>query len=130
MVIVLAESTQKLSHSSIYFDETQLRLDINLSVRLGITAKQAKRKLTRFFMDEVSLLIGPEIPSLVLVNENDVCWRFPMTLTMGRQGVVGQVGVVDVNAKTGELLIAPSLIEEIKHNAEQLAQRAAHSTEP
>jgi hypothetical protein len=128
MVIVLAETIQKSPHPNIYFDETQLRLDINLSVRLGITAKQAKRKLTRFFMDEVSLLIGPEAPSLVFTNENDICWRFPVTLSMGQQGVVGQVGQVDVNAKTGELLLNDTLIEEIKINAKQLAQPTAYPT--
>ncbi|MCI0393515.1 MAG: hypothetical protein L0322_01070 [Chloroflexi bacterium] len=118
MVVALTRSTQ---------DEEKLQLEINISTTLGITATQARRKLTRFLMDEVSLLITPQSPLLVVNDQNNIFWRFPLVLAMGHHGQPGQVGEVDVNAYSGDLLITDELLENIKANAQRLVRSTTHS---
>ena len=105
-------------------DET----DLNLSIKLGITASDAKRKVSHYFMDEISLLIGPEEPTLVILSRDDVVWRFPIMLTMGGQGSLGEVGQVDVDARTGGFSPSAKQIAEIVENARALALGASYST--
>jgi hypothetical protein len=97
-----------------------MHLQVNISTTLNITAEQARRKLTRYFMDEVSMFITPQSPLLVIVNENQIFWRFPLALVMGKQGLLGLVGQVDVSALSGELILNVKLLEEIKTNAQRL----------
>jgi hypothetical protein len=108
-------------------NEGSLQLEVNLSVTIGITAEQAKRKLTRFLMDEISLFIGPQPPLLVVADKDAIFWRFPIVFSMGHRGKLGQVGEVDVDACNGELIINDDLVEEIKAHARILAQSAALS---
>jgi hypothetical protein len=116
MVIAFTPSTH---------DEENLRLEVNISTTLGITAGQAKRKLTRYLMDHLSLFITPATPLLVVVNTEKILWRFPLVLAMGHRGQLGRVGEVDVDAHSGEILLDDTLLEEIKANAQRLAKGAA-----
>ena len=84
-----------------------------------VTAVAARRKVNRFVLDKISYLMGGEQPTLVETDQ--LVWRVPVVLTYPDQGVVGQVGFIDVDAESGELLLAPDIIEEIKHNARALA---------
>ena len=95
-------------------DET-LRVDINISATLGISAVQAKRKLARYFMDNVSMFIGPEEPILLFADKNQIYWRFPVSICIGRLGKLGQLGTVDVDARNGEILLTESYLAEIKN---------------
>ena len=100
--------------------EDGLPLDLHLSLRLGISAKQAKRKLSRFLLDEVSLFIGPADPLLVLTAGSSAVWRFPLEFSMAKQGRIGQVGTIDIDTQTGDLLITEAQLLEIKSNARLL----------
>jgi hypothetical protein len=102
-----------------------MHLQVNISTTLNITAEQARRKLTRYFMDEVSMFITPQSPLLVIVNENQIFWRFPLALVMGKQGLLGLVGQVDVSALSGELILNVKLLEEIKTNAQRLVSHTS-----
>ena len=124
MVIALTQLIQQSDHPFISLDEENLQLDIKLSVTLGITAEQAKRKLTRFLVDEVSLLIHPQVPLLVVTDQNEIFWRFSLIFSMGPRGKLGQVGEVDVDARSGKLLLNDNLLAEIKAHAHILAQSA------
>lgn len=125
MVVALTNTLSVAEKQVVAQQENGLQVDLNISIKLGISADQAKRKLSRFFMDEVSLLIGPEDPLLVLVDTRSVLWRFPLELTLGKRGRLGLVGTVDVDARTGELLITDELLTEIKTNARLLVRGAA-----
>ncbi len=128
MVIALIESSPGLDKALITLDENKLQLDVNISLTLDLTAAQARRKLTRFFMDEVSLFINPQDPLLVVVDQETILWRFSIIFSMGRRGKLGQLGEVDVDARSGELLLDDKLLEEIKTNARSLARGTAFST--
>ncbi len=122
MIIALTQPAQGSGNSFITLDEDRLQLEVKFSATLGITAEQAKRKLTRFLMDEVSLLISPEIPLLVVTGQEAIFWRFPIVFSMGSRGRLGQVGEIDVDARSGELLLNDDMIEDIKTHARILAQ--------
>mgnify|MGYP003400116677 CR=1 FL=1 len=107
--------------------EDSLHLDISISTTLGISANQARRKLVRYFMDNVSMFIGPEQPMLVITDQSHFYWRFPISIRMGQLGRLGQVGQVDVDAQNGEILLDESHLKEITINANLLAKAATHS---
>lgn len=125
MIVAIAPSVQQTRQQTISLSENGLQLNLHLSLDLGITAKQAKRKLSRFLLDEVSLFIGPEEPLLVFMEAAKVVWRFPLHFSMAKQGKLGQVGAIDVDAQNGELLLTDEQIMEIKLNARLLARSAA-----
>ena len=119
MVIAFTPSTH---------DEENLRLEVNISTTLGITAGQARRKLTRYLMDNLSLFITPASPLLVVMSPEKILWRFPIVLAMGHHGQLGQVGEVDVDAHSGEILLSDILLEEIRANARLLTVSQARSS--
>lgn len=105
-----------------------LQLEVNISTTLGITAEQARRKVTRFLMDNVSMFLSPSSPLLVVKTQEQIWWRFPIGLNLGQHGYLGQVGEINVDAYTGELLLDDDSLERIEVNAQRLAQGAAHPT--
>jgi hypothetical protein len=121
MVVAVAPLRQQAKQPEISLSDDGLQLDLHLSLRLGISAKQAKRKLSRFLLDEVSLFIGPEDPLLVLTAGSSAVWRFPVEFSMAKQGRVGQVGTIDIDTQTGDLLVTEEQLLEIKSNARLLA---------
>jgi hypothetical protein len=52
----------------------------------------------------------------------------PVWLASPRSGPVGQVGVLDVDAQTGEILYDQSLLDEIAERGHVLVRRTVHST--
>ncbi len=103
-----------------------LQLEVNISATLGITAEQARRKVSRFLMDHVSMFLSPSAPLLVVESQEKIYWRFPVGLSLGQQGYLGQVGEVDVDAYTGELLLDNDSLARVEANAQRLAQSTAH----
>lgn len=94
-----------------------------LPPRVLLSAADARRKVSRFVLDEISYLMGGEQPTLVEANRP--YWRVPVVLTYPTQGTVGTAGFIDVDAETGDLITTPALIKELTRNAHTLA---AHST--
>ena len=92
-----------------------------LPPRVRVPAVVARRKVNVFVCDKISCSMGSGTPELVLGER--VVWRVPVLLTFPGHGTVGTAGTIDVDAKTGDLLTTPALIEEITHNAEALAAR-------
>jgi predicted DNA-binding antitoxin AbrB/MazE fold protein len=103
----------------------EVRLQI-LPPRVQITAGEARRKVVRFLLDEVSYLLRPEQPTLVKTDR--LIWRVPIALTYPSHGIVGQVGHIDVDAENGQLLLSPEAITEIKRNVHKLAENLPSAT--
>lgn len=113
MTIALTEPIQ---------DDDTLQLDIHISTTLGISASEAKRKLARYLMDNVSMFLTPQRPLLIVTNANVITWRFAILFAMGPQGILGQVGEIDVDAHSGEILLTSASQKEIETNAKRLAK--------
>jgi hypothetical protein len=102
------------------------RLDVTITVHatIAVDAASARRKATGWLVSEVgNLLIGGD-PALVIADRT--AWRVPVLLTSPERGVVGQIGAVDVDATTGEVLSDDKLIQELTERGRQ----AARSTPP
>lgn len=99
----------------------QLLINIQLSTTVKVTAFSARQKVTGFVADEISTNMHGAEPTLV-VGER-ICWRVPVILSISPFGDRGEVGTIDVDVETGQLLLTPNLIEEIIHRAEYLAAR-------
>jgi len=97
-----------------------------LPPRVTISAAAARRKVSRFVLDEISYLMGGEQPTLTLTDR--LYWRVPVVLTHPEQGTVGTVGFIDVDAETGDLITTPTLVEELRHHARALAAHTASQT--
>jgi hypothetical protein len=63
--------------------------------------------------------MGGDEPTLIL-TKGRLVWRVPVILTRPSQGVVGIVGVMDVDALTGSLIVRPDLLEQIQARAEAI----------
>src|SRR5438270_12101925 len=106
---------------------TASTLDINIRVTqpLNITSFSARQRVTHHVMQELSTQLGGDTPELT-VGER-VYWSVRVVFTLPGEGVIGRVGVLRVDAATGELLTDLQALRAIMHHAEQQAQRAALS---
>ncbi len=99
-------------------------LDITIAIHatIEVDAATAQRKASGWLVSEVGNLLLGDAPSLI-ISERAV-WRVPVLLTSPERGVVGQVGVVNVDAQTGDVLTDPQLSQELIERAHQLARSA------
>jgi hypothetical protein len=89
---------------------------------VNVTAFSARQKVTGFVADEISTNMHAGEPRLV-VSER-IIWRVPVILSMPTSGDRGEVGTIDVDVETGQLVVTQSLVEEIKRRAEYFAERS------
>jgi hypothetical protein len=75
-------------------------------------------------VDNISDHMAGDDPTLV-VDGDRFLWRVPVQLAVLPQGRLGQVGAIDVDAQSGQLLITNRLIEDVQRNAQALVERAA-----
>src|SRR5882672_1568513 len=103
-------------------------LDINIRVTqpLNVTAFSAQQRVTQYVMQHLSTQLGADTPELT-VGER-VYWSVPVVFTLPGKGVLGRVGMLQVDAGTGELMTDPRTEQEMMRHAEQLAQRATLPT--
>jgi hypothetical protein len=105
----------------------RVEVNINVSADVHVTATMARRRLSRLVISEIgNLLYGGE-PSLVISER--ICWRVPVLLAYPGTGPVGQVGALDIDVETGEILVTPEQLTEIADYAHYLAQRTPPTTE-
>ena len=106
----------------------ELRISVDLTVQINISAEEARRKAHRFVSDKVSYLMGGESPTLLLADQQ-VLWRVPIMMTYPSYGRLGTVGAIDVSAETGKMLISDSTIRELQDNGKALGDRFTSKTE-
>jgi hypothetical protein len=94
-------------------------ISIKRWVNIQVTAEEARRKVDQWLLDEVSLMIGAEPPSLI-VGERAV-WRVPAWIGFPRHGRVGVVGTVDVDVETGVMYASAEVKAGIERRAAELA---------
>jgi len=102
-----------------------VEIKVNVSFEIKVTAEEARRKVNRWLIDQVSLQMGGLKPALVLLGERAV-WRVPVEFTAPSVGRAGMVGEVEVEVDTGEVRATP----EIKQGIEQRATEIASSLPP
>jgi len=84
-----------------------------------VIAEEARRQVNRQVVTELGTGLIARDPELVVSGEQ-ITWRVPVVLSLPGLGDVGQVGTVDVDARTGDLLVNVSAQERIIQHARQL----------
>jgi hypothetical protein len=97
-------------------------VDINIHVKatLNVTSFVARQKVNILVLDKIVTGVVSEKPTLV-TTESRLCWRVPVALVLPEQGRLGQIGVIDVDVQTGEVLADEALISDLINHAAQLA---------
>lgn len=76
--------------------------EIRRTVTVAVSAENARRQVHRWLLLEVSHMMGADEPTLMVGD--GTYWRVPVHLSTPQAGIVGQVGVIDVNAISGEMI--------------------------
>jgi hypothetical protein len=97
------------------------RVELSVSFEINVTALEARRKVSRWLYENVSMLIDADLPTLV-VGER-VVWRVPAYLSFPDVGRAGNVGTIDVDVITGKMDNTPERKAEIEHCAEEVTLR-------
>ena len=105
-----------------------LTVQVDQTVEIMVSAGEARRKVSVFVLMEIGNLLHGETPILA-VGER-IVWRVPVHLTRPSFGDLGQVGHIDVDVKSGELIFTPETISLIERNAENLVKRLAPQAAP
>ena len=84
---------------------------------VNITAYTARQQVSGYIGSQVSHMMGGGEPSLLLV-QGRLVWRVPILLTSPQRGLLGNVGHLDVDARTGQLLITKDLVQDIEAHAQ------------
>lgn len=99
-------------------EKGKVELKIDRSFEIKVTAEEARRKVNRWLLNEVSYLIAADPPTLVVAER--VVWRVPAWIGFPHTGRAGVVGAVDVDVETGEMNNLAEHKLEIKQNLEKL----------
>jgi hypothetical protein len=120
-----------------------LTLQVNQQIEVNVTADEAQRKVSVFVLKEIGNLLHGAAPTLVLRQAQDalrqaedavagerIVWRVPVHLTRPSYGDLGQVGYIDVDVTSGDLIFTPETVPSIERNAQNLVDRLAPQAAP
>ena len=107
--------------------KAQVKIEFTLTAQVNITDFTAQRKVSKLLLDQVGNLLYGERPSLVAGRQ--LLWRVPVWLALPTTGPLGQVGTLDVDAQTGEILFTQQTLDEIAERGNAMAQRATSTTD-
>jgi adenosyl cobinamide kinase/adenosyl cobinamide phosphate guanylyltransferase len=111
--------TVELSKVLPQLEAAQVDVNIRVSAKLKVTKVAARRKVNVFVLNEIGTGLGGDTPTLVIYSDR-VCWCVPVIMAPSPKGRLGQVGHIDVDAQTGEILADDQLIQDIADHAERL----------
>ena len=103
----------------------KLEVDVRVTADINVSAFSARQKVNTFVLNDISYMMHAGNPELVLADR--ILWRVPVVLSQTSRGDIGQVGQIDVDVETGQLLVTPQLVSEIETRAAALV---AYSTLP
>jgi cytochrome c-type biogenesis protein CcmH/NrfF len=95
-----------------------LDISISIEVTVNINAATAEKKVTAWLVSEVGNLLIAGTPQLVISRQT--LWRVPVLLTSSAVGIVGEVGFINVDAETGDLLIQPETAAQLLTNVRHI----------
>ena len=98
----------------------QVDINVHVTASINVTPFVARQKVNVLLLDKVGTGLLSETPALV-ATEGRLSWRVPVALALPGRGNLGQVGTVDVDVQTGEVLADPNSLRDITQRANQLA---------
>jgi hypothetical protein len=98
-------------------DTQSLNIQVSVEAVINISAKAAQRKATTWLVSEVGNMLIGGTPQLVIGKTTS--WRIPVLLTSTISGTLGQVGHIDIDAESGNLLADTEyrehILSEVQH---------------
>ena len=92
------------------------RLQVSVHIQAEVlSAEAARREANYWLLENVGNLLRADNPELV-VGER-LLWRIDIALTSPKQGRVGVIGRIELDAITGEVLADETLIEKLGFNS-------------
>lgn len=119
------EMVSNLNHVLPNLDTVEI--NIRIKKALNFTAYSARQMVDEYVFRRISDMMYADEPTFILGKK--CYWHVPVILSLTSKGRIGQVGSIDVDIETGQMQITLKLLEEIKTNAKNLAQRTTSSTE-
>jgi hypothetical protein len=102
----------------------QVDIQVHVTATINVTPFVARQKVNVLLLDKVGTGLLSETPGLVAA-EGRLRWRVPVALALPWRGRLGQVGTIDVDVQTGEILADDTLIRDFTDRANQLAASPA-----
>lgn len=81
-----------------------INLSFHVVTTLNVSADDARRAVNRQIIPTLGTGLIAHEPALVVADDY-IVWRVPIVLSLPGLGDIGQVGSLDVDAHTGELLL-------------------------
>jgi hypothetical protein len=103
---------------SLPLGSAQVDIQLRVSAQVNITPFVARQKINVLMLDQVGNLLHGGEPELLIADK--LYWRVPVLLSTPRRGLVGQVGLIQVDAQTGEVQAGDQLLKDIADHARQL----------
>lgn len=103
----------------------KVKIEFSLTAEVNITDFTAQRKVSKLLLDEAGNLLYGERPSLVAGRR--LLWRVPVWLALPTTGPLGQVGTLNVDAQTDEILFTQQQLDDIAARGNALADKAAQT---
>lgn len=104
----------------------EVKIEVSITSTINITAIVAQRKASKLVLEQVSNLLYGEHPNLVAGER--LLWRVPIWFGLPTTGPLGQVGTIDVDTQSGEILYNQQTLTEIAERAHELSRSAASTT--
>ena len=104
-----------------------IHLSFHVIATLNVTAEEARRRVNRQVVTELGTGLIARDPELAFEGEQ-IVWRVPIVLSLPGLGDLGQVGTVDIDARSGDLLLSPDVQERIIQHARRLYTGATLQT--
>jgi hypothetical protein len=105
--------------------ESEIKVELTLTSKINFTAVASQRRVSKLMLDRVGLFYG-ERPSLIIGNR--LLWRVPIWLSLPTTGPLGQVGTLDVDVQTGEIIYTSKILDEIRERGHVLVERTTSQT--
>jgi hypothetical protein len=101
---------------------------VGLAPDIQISALVARRKVNTLVLQRVSNLLLTGEPTLEQTTTGAWIWRVPVDLTFPSHGRVGCVGEIEVDARYGEVRYTEAILEQMRDEAERLAEQVLSPT--
>ena len=106
--------------------QAEVKIELSVTSHVNVTAQTAQRQVSKLLLDHVGNLLYGERPNLV--TGEHLLWRVPIWLALPTTGPIGQIGTLDVDSETGEILFTQQLLDELAERGNVLAKRTASQT--
>ena len=98
---------------------SQVDIQIHISSPMNVSPVIAQRKVNGLLLDHVGTGVYADDPEL-LARDGRLYWRVPVILALPTRGRMGQVGAIEVDVQTGEVMANDTTWQQISDHAEHL----------